>query len=248
TVLFPQMTRLFATGDMTSFRATVLRALRLIVFVTAPIAVGMAVLRVPLIRLLYERGEFTAASTALVAAPLLIYLTSIMAFAASEPLVRTFYAMQDTRTPVLVALATVGLNIALGYIVVHYTTWGTPGLALAFSVANNLEAVALLVLLLPRLGGAGGGSLLRSFGAACASAAVMGAGLWGLRLLSDGMFPFIELRGNYTPGFDTLQLMAWLAVVSVIGLALYLLTALLLRAPELREARALIARRQSDRA
>ena len=248
TVLFPQMTRLFAAGDMTSFRATALRALRLIVFVTAPVGVGMAVLRVPLIRLLYERGEFTAASTALVAAPLLIYLTSIVAFAASEPLVRTFYAMQDTRTPVLVALATVGLNIVLGYLVVHHTTWGTPGLALAFSVANNLEAVALLVLLVPRLGGAGGGSLLRSFGAACASAAVMGAGLWGIRLLSDGMFPFIDLRGDYKPGFDTLQLVAWLAAVGVVGMALYLLTAVLLRAPELREARALIARRQADRA
>jgi hypothetical protein len=57
------------------------------------------------------------------------------------------------------------------------------------------------------------------------------------------MFPFIELAGDYTPGFDTLQLVAWLTVTGGIGVVLYLLFALLLRAPELREARALLARR-----
>jgi putative peptidoglycan lipid II flippase len=248
TVLFPQMTRLFAAGDTASFRDTALRALRLVVFVTAPIAVGMAVLRVPLIRLVYEGGAFTAASTALVAAPLLIYLTSIVAFAASEPLVRTFYAMQDTRTPVLVALVSVGLNILMGYLIVHHTTWGTAGLAFAFSVANNLEAIALLVLLLPRLGTVPGTSLLRSLGGAFAGAAVMGAGLWGLRLLSGDIFPFIELKGDYTPGFETVQLAGWLAIAGGIGVVLYLLTALVLRVPELHEARALIGRRRAGRA
>lgn len=243
TVLFPQMARLFATGDTTAFRDTVLRTVRLVVFVTAPIAVGMAVLRVPLIRLIFEGAQFTAASTALVAAPLLIYLTSVVAFAASEPLVRTFYAMQDTRTPVLVALATVALNILLGYLVVHYTTWGIVGLAFAFSVANNLEALTLLLLLVPRLGGVGSVSLARSFGGAFAGAAIMGAGLWSIRSLSRGIVPFVELTGAYTPGIDTLQLVVWLAVATGIGVVLYLLTALLLRSPELREAQALLRRR-----
>ena len=243
TVLFPQMAGLFARGERDAFRDTALRALRLVIFVTAPLAMALAVLRVPVIRLVFERNEFDAAATALVAAPLLIYLTSIVAVAASEPLVRTFYAMQDTRTPVLVALLTVALNIMLGYAIVHRTAWGARGLAFAFSVANNVEALVLVWLLLPRLGSAKGSHVLRSFAGAVVSTLVMGLGLWGLVMFSRDAFPMITLAGPYGAGADAFRLAAWLAVAGLIAVVLYLGTAALLGVPELREARALLRRR-----
>ncbi|HSH78538.1 MAG TPA: murein biosynthesis integral membrane protein MurJ [Herpetosiphonaceae bacterium] len=244
TVLFPRMSQLWAAGDLAPFRETALRAVRLVVFVTVPVATALAVLRVPAVRLLYERGQFDATSTALIAAPLLVYLSSSVAFAASEPLIRTFYAMQDTRTPVLVAVATVTLNIVLGYAVVHGTTWGAPGLALAFSVANNLEALALLLLLLPRLGGLRASQLPRSLVVAASSAALMGFALWTLLQVSRPLVPMVALEGRYGAGADALRLLAWLALAGVVAVAVYLLSAALLRAPELAEARGLLRRRR----
>jgi len=244
TVLFPRMSQLWAAGDLASFRETALRAVRLVVFVAVPVATALAVLRVPAVRLLYERGQFDATSTALIAAPLLVYLSSSVAFAVSEPLIRTFYAMQDTRTPVLVAVGTVTLNIGLGYAVVHGTTWGAPGLALAFSVANNLEALALLLLLLPRLGGLRGSRLPRSLVVAASSAALMGLVLWTLLRVSRPVFPMVALEGRYGAGADALRLLAWLALAGVVAVAVYLLSAALLRAPEIAEARGLLRRRR----
>ena len=245
TVLFPQMAELWARNEGAAFRETVLRATRMIFFVTMPVAMALAILRVPVIRLIYERNDFDPANTALVAAPLLIYLTSVVAFAVSEPLIRGFYAMQDTRTPVLIAVGTVALNVTLGYLVVHRTNWGAPGLALAFSIANNLEALALLVVLLPRIGGGRGSGLARSFTGALVCTLVMGAGLWGFVRLSRGALPMITLAGAYGSGADAFLLAGWLGLAGVLILALYLGAAALLRVPELREATSLLRRRRA---
>jgi putative peptidoglycan lipid II flippase len=245
TVLFPQMAELYAHGEHGTFRETALRALRLVVFVTTPLAVALAVLRVPVIRLLFDRGRVDAQAIALIAAPLLVYLTSVVAFAASEPLVRTFYAMQDTRTPVLVALATIALNIALGYLIVTRTTFGAPGLALAFSIANNFEALALLLLLVRRFGGLGGDPLLRSFAGTAVSSAVLGLALAALYVISRSRLPMITLAGSYGSGADALILLGWLALAGLLALTVYLAIASLLRVPELAEVRALIRSRRS---
>ena len=246
TVLFPRMSELYAAGERAAFRDTALRAVRMVVFVTLPLAVSLAILRVPVIRLLYERGNFDATSTALIAAPLLIYLTSSVAFAISEPLVRAFYAMQDTRTPVFVALATIALNMTLAYASVRWTTWGAAGLALAFSVANNAEALALLVLLWRSLGSDDSHVMLRSFAIAATSAAAMGAALLLLIAVSSEGLPMITLAGPYGVGADAFRLLAWLALAGLLALLTYLVPAALLRAPELREALALLRRRRQS--
>ena len=247
TVLFPQMSQLFARGERQAFRETAFRAVRLVVFVTLPIAVAMAVLRVPVVRLLYERGRFNAESTALIAAPLLIYLSSIVAFAASEPLVRSFYAMQDTRTPVYVAIGTIMLNIVLGYLSVTWTNLGAQGLALAFSVANNLEALTLLLLLWRRLGGTSGSHFLRSFVGSGVSAGVMGVSLLLFISVSRSRLPMITLNGAYGARADAFRLLAWLAVAGVLGALIYLGTCALLGIAELRDAWSLVRRRRSAR-
>jgi len=244
TVLFPRMVNLHARGERAAFREVVLRTVRLVIFVTMPIAVLLAVLRVPIIRLLYERGAFDAAATALVAAPLLIYLTASVALAASEPLIRTFYAMQDTRTPVLVVLATVAVNIVLGYASVRWTDLGASGLALAFSIANNLRALMLLRLLLPRLGGTTTSGLGRSFVGATAASLVLGVVLVGMIALSRPVLPMITLGGAYGTGADALRLAAWLGGAGIAAVVTYLGVAALLRVPELREARVLLQRRR----
>jgi putative peptidoglycan lipid II flippase len=245
TVLFPQMAELYARGDMSTFRETALRAVRMIAFVTIPIAVAIAVLRFPIIRLIFERREFTVQSTLLVTSPLLIYLTSLVAFALSEPLVRSFYAMQDTRTPVFVALGTIAINIGLGYLTVYYSTWGAPGLAFAFSIANNLEAVALLLLLLRRLKGADMFGLFRSLLLAVASATIMGSALVALIAASRSWLPMITPAGAYGVGADAFRLLAWLALAGLVSIIAYVLPAAVLRVPELESIVALVRQRRA---
>lgn len=237
TVIFPQLSRLYAAGERQTFRELVVGALRGVIFVAIPAAAALATLAAPLVRALYERGAFDAASTELTAAALSCYAVGLVGFAAAEILVRTFYALQDTRTPVLVGAAVVAFNIVLGYIVLRLEG-GLPGLALVFSLANLLEAGVLGFLLAQRIGGMGRAlwdGLVRMLLAGVPALALMAA----LRADSAAWLTFIEPAGVYFWPGDFPLLLIWLAVVGAIGAGAYAAMAWLLSIPELR---ALIAR------
>jgi putative peptidoglycan lipid II flippase len=147
TVAFPQLARLFAAGEHDELCERVRRTLRMILFLTLPAAVALIVLAVPLVRVLYQwGGAFDQTSLLYTTVPLLAYATALPAFAASEILIRSFYAMQKTWIPVLIGLLQVGLNLALGTLALSMGG-GVGMLALAFSIANNVEALLLVVLL-----------------------------------------------------------------------------------------------------
>src|SRR6266545_1319203 len=96
TVIFPQLARLHAAGDRATFRDTTVGALRSVLFLALPASAILGILAQPIVRALFERGKFTAASTALTSEALVFYLLGLWAFAAAEIVVRSFYAMQDT--------------------------------------------------------------------------------------------------------------------------------------------------------
>ena len=104
----------------------------------------------PLIALLFQRGEFDAASTAETAHALRFYAIALFAHSGLEIITRAFYAMHDTRTPVTIGVAAMGLNILLSLLLIGPLAQG--GLALANSVATILEMLVLLYLLRRRLG------------------------------------------------------------------------------------------------
>src|SRR5690606_9535426 len=113
-----------------------------------------------LIEVLLQRGAFSAESTRLVAYALTFYALGLMGHATLEIVVRAFYALHDTWTPVLVGMGAMALNIALGLWWVNSLQHG--GLALANSVATTLEALLLLWLLSRRMHGIEGRRLLDS--------------------------------------------------------------------------------------
>ena len=115
TVIFPQLARYHAAGDIAALRRVALGALRQVLFLALPAAAILGCLSVPIVRALFERGRFTAASTGLTAEAFNFYAFGLAAFAAAEILVRTFYAMHDTRTPVFVGILAVATNIVLGW-------------------------------------------------------------------------------------------------------------------------------------
>lgn len=232
TVMFPQLTRLYAAGDTNGLRSAVGTATRNVLFVSLLAAVVMAVCNVATVRLLYERGRFDDGSTVLTAQAVAVYMLGLPAFAAAEIIVRSFYAMQDTRTPVVVVIFAVLLNIGLGWLLVT-NGFGLAGLALAFSIANISEAAVLLVLLNKRLGGFGA-PFWRALALMHAAALATGAALLGLRSVSVGLLPAIAANNRYQWPGDFVPLLVWVLAIGVCGAAVYAALAWVLRLDELR--------------
>jgi putative peptidoglycan lipid II flippase len=231
TVVFPRLARHYAAGEIQALRAVAVEALRGVLFLALPAAALLAALGLPLVRLLYQRGAFDALSAALTARALGFYALGLAAFAASEILVRAFYAMQDTRTPVYVGVGAVLLNIGLGWALLRSRPdLGT--LALAFSVANTAEALALLWLLGSRLGGLGAG-FARGLLAMLLAALAMAGALLGLLWLSAPSLPFLQPGDSYHWPSDFLPLVLWLSVAGPVGALAYGVVAALLRLPEI---------------
>jgi putative peptidoglycan lipid II flippase len=131
--------------------------LRGVVFLALPASLGLILLRQPIVAMLFQRGAFSAESTDLVAFALLWYSAGLVSHSLVEIVSRAFYALQDTKTPVILGSLAMGLNIVMSLAFASlFRRWGLPphgGLALANSLATTLEAIGLLVLMRRRLAG-----------------------------------------------------------------------------------------------
>jgi len=151
TAVFPHLADQAAEDDPHAFRVTLTLALRVIIFLTIPATAGLAVLRVPVVALLLQHGSFDARSTHIVADALLFYSLGLAAQALIEILSRGFYAQRDTRTPVMLALVSMALNV--GFSLLLRGPLGYRGLALALSLAVMVESASLFLVLRARIGG-----------------------------------------------------------------------------------------------
>ncbi len=172
TVVLPSMSQQGATHDLAGMRRTLSFALRQVIAITLPAAVGLVLLRQEIVAVLFERELFDADSTALTALALSGYACGLAAVAAVRVTAPAFYAVRDTRTPVLVAAGAMVVNL-LGCLALS-GPYGVAGIALANSIAAVVSAAALLILLRARLGGFGGRRLVGSFVRLVAAAAIMG--------------------------------------------------------------------------
>lgn len=151
TAAFPTFATLRSQGRFAELRQTVTATLRGVLFLAIPAAVGLLVWRTPLVRLLLERGEFTAESTALTTAALAFYSFGLIGHSAVEILARAFYALHDTRTPVLIGIGAMALNVVLS--VLLRAPLAHAGLALANTIATLIEMGLMFALLSVRIGG-----------------------------------------------------------------------------------------------
>lgn len=171
--VFPTLTGQVAREEVRDFRRTLATSLRALLFIMIPAQVGLAVLGVPIIRLLFEQGQFTAQATSATYVALLCYSFGIFAYGSIQLLNRAFYALQDTRTPVTVGMLTIGLNIILNLLLIRPLEHG--GLALAYSLAGIFNMAWLLVILRGRLQGLGGHGLGASVAKSILGTAIMAA-------------------------------------------------------------------------
>jgi len=200
TAAFPSLAALASTGDRDGFRRLLSGVLRSVLFLAIPATVGLILVAEPLVRVLFERGRWLPEATAGTAWALQFFALGLAAHALLEILARSFYALQDTWTPVIVGVITMAINVLLDVLLIQVI--GEPGslargsfagLALAMSLATGLEAAALWLLLRRRIGGIEGRRVWALAWRAVLAAAGMGALVWGVLAVTDGLAPVFGL-------------------------------------------------------
>lgn len=188
TAVFPRLAEQAADDDLHALHETVSRVLRVIMFLTIPAALGLAILRDPATALLLQRGEFTAGDSIVTAAALGWYCLGIVPQAGIEIHSRAFYALGDTRTPVLFAVGAVVLNLVVSALL--WERAGIEGLAFALSAAAWTEWLLLYAVYSRRTAAPAAGDL-----AAIARFAVCGALMAFALALASRLF---EGSGQFT--------------------------------------------------
>ena len=149
TAVFPFFSTYAARKDWINFTHTLNQAIRFVLFIGIPASAGLILLRRPLVELFYERNAFTAESTYRTATVILFYSLGVWAYSASHVIVRAFYSIQDTLTPVKVSAAMIGLNLILNLTLIWFLREG--GLALATAISATVQIIILFAILQRRL-------------------------------------------------------------------------------------------------
>src|SRR5690242_9355283 len=217
TAILPMMSHQAAAGAMEEMKSTLAFSLRIVSFITIPAAVGLVVMREPIIRVLFEHGEFVAESTGLTTRALFYYAFGLPAFAAIKLIVPAFYSTHDTRIPVRVAAWSLGLNIVMN---VLFLRWFFPifrngGPALATVIAAYFNFFVLFAIFRLRFGRLGTLDILASLARSGVSAGIMGTLCWlGLRMSGfDAYSRFLPRLGVFgaliVGATATYLLLAW---------------------------------------
>jgi putative peptidoglycan lipid II flippase len=149
TAALPSLSTQAAKKEFDQFADTLIHTLRLVFFITLPSMVGLLLLGRPIIELLFERGAFNVHSTLMTNHALIFYAIGLCAFSGIRVIVAAFYALQDTKTPVKVAIVAVVVNLILSVYLAFMTPLRHGGLALALSLASTVQ-FCLLVFFLKR--------------------------------------------------------------------------------------------------
>lgn len=180
TAILPMMSHQAAAKDFESLKKTLAFSVRIVAFITVPAALGLMILREPIIRVLFQHGQFVAESTRLTARALLYYAIGLPALATVKLVVPAFYSTGDTKTPVIVASISLILNIALNIIFLDFffRRVQNGGPALATAIACFFDFFALFIIFRLRHGTMGTFEVLKSFAKIALCASLMGVGCW----------------------------------------------------------------------
>ncbi len=227
----PSLSQLAATADWDGYRQTLARALRLLLYLILPAAIGLWIMATPVVRLIFEHGAFQPTDTVAVVAALRLYLLGLIFAAVDWPLNYAFYAQQDTLTPATVGVVSVGVYLVVALALLQ--PMGYLGLVLADSTKHMAHAAIMLVLLRRRIGGLGGHDVLWVAARAALAAALMGAALGSVLPWLESTLPVGTLPGN----------LAVIVIGGALALIVYGLGTVLLRLEEGRAVWGLIVSR-----
>jgi putative peptidoglycan lipid II flippase len=170
----PAISRSAALQRMDEFRLTLSRSLGMVLLLTIPSSVGLAVLGPSMIGAVYQWGRFRASDTHQTALALACYAVGLAGYAAIKILAPAFYALNDARTPMLVSLVSILVNLAVASTMVKLAGLGHLGLALSTSAVALFGSAALFLLLRRRIGRIHGRALAASVVKILIASAAMG--------------------------------------------------------------------------
>jgi putative peptidoglycan lipid II flippase len=174
----PAISRSTSNRDFDEFRSVLSRSLGMVFLLTVPSAVGLAVLGDSIVGAIYQMGKFTATDTRQTAWALSCYAIGLAGYAAAKVLNPAFYALGDSRTPMLVSLCSIGINLAVATSMIYIVGLGHASLALSTSAVAIFSSVALFLVMGRRLGGIHGRNLWRTFSQVAIASAAMGGMVW----------------------------------------------------------------------
>jgi putative peptidoglycan lipid II flippase len=219
TVTLPALSEHAAREDRGLFIHDLSFALKLTMTFMIPSTVAIIVLARPMVRLFFERGEFTAArSTPMTSATFLYYSLGLVSYGGVKVITQAFYSLKDTKTPVKIGMAVVVANVALNLALIR--PMGIAGLALATTLSATVGFVLLGLTLRSRIGDIGMKSLMSMSMKVFVASVVMGVGMY---LLST----FLEPHAARLPGK-----LAQVGASAVLGLLLLLGVSYIIRVRE----------------
>jgi putative peptidoglycan lipid II flippase len=234
TALLPTMSHQAAAGNYDEMKRTFGFSLRIVSFITIPAAVGLVLLREPIIQVLFQHGQFAQRSTALTANALIYYALGLPAYAAIWLITPMYYSTQDTHTPARISVYMMGANLALNtlFLLFFYRALSNGSPALASSICAYLNFALLFSIFRGRYGRLGAHGIARSIAKTAVCTVAMGAAA-------------LAFLGFWHYRADMLHLAAragLLAAMIFIAVAIYLSLARLLRCEELGEFLLLLSR------
>lgn len=228
----PRISRSAAHHNFAEFRAILARSILMILLLTIPAAVGLAVLGESMIGIVYQHGKFLAFDTHQTALALSAYALGLAGYSLLKLIAPAWYAIGNSRVPMAVSVASVAVNAGAAFYMVRIAGFGHAGLALASSVVSTFSALTLLALLRPKIGGVEGWKLIAGTLKIVAAAAIMGFVCRGVVVASHTL-----LRAG------GLARIADVAAGIPTGALSFYVAAAALKVPELAHARAEVLRR-----
>jgi putative peptidoglycan lipid II flippase len=222
TATLPAIGRSAASGNTEEFRETLARSLGLVFVLTVPSSVGLMVMGRSIVGAIYEGRRFEPYDTQQTALALSCYALGLAGYSAVKILTPAFYALKDSRTPMLVSLASVVINAGVAYAMVHSFQLGHAGLALATSAVALFSFLVLFQVLKVKIGGIHGRRLRAVIGKVGVASTVMGLAVW---LCSQGITTAL--------GPGTMARLVDLAVTIPVGMAVLYYMCRALRVEEL---------------
>lgn len=221
TAVFPTMTMLMARGELDPFKRTTSLGVRSVFLVIIPASLGLMAVGGPVLKLLFEQGQFTAQMVSATNQALTYYCVGLFAYAALQVLNRSFYALKDTFTPVIASVITIGLNILMSISLV--APMGHRGLALAYSLAGIFNFLFLLVVLRLKIGKIGVSRISKSFLISLAASVVM---YFAVRFTTDQLLAVLTWP-------DKINLLVGISAAIAVGIGIYTIIVYMFKLEEL---------------
>jgi putative peptidoglycan lipid II flippase len=232
TVTLPLVSRAAAVGDIPAFRSALSHALRLVMVLTIPSAIGLIILAQPIISVIYEHGRFTAEATRQTASALGFYAIGLAGYAAVKVLAPAFYAIDKRYLPMLVSIFSILMNFALNWLFTFHLGLRHRGLALSTSLVAITNFLILYVMMRHYAGRLETGAMLKTLGKLLVAGAVLAGICW------LGLYVFFSAGP-----ISELKKILGLTLIIGTGAAVFFLTALALGVSEVSEVVGLLRRR-----